>query len=130
MNSSQLPESLRTGVSSRPMATSQRPRRQPSVVALPDIDRRRDNRAPLQGKALLTVLDSQGLNRAHHILTRDVSFSGVSFLLRESLSVGQMCRIEVEGRLPAIHLCEVVRSRPVSNGRFEMAVQYRKTLGK
>jgi len=99
------------------------------VVALPSIDRRHDNRAPLQGRALLTVLDPAGPHRTHDILTRDVSFAGISFLLRESLSVGQACKIQIHGPgSAATHLCEVVRSRPLSNGRYEMAVQFRKAL--
>lgn len=127
MNSSHFSQTA-TGGTSRSPAPRRTPRR-PSVVALPTIDRRHDNRAPLQGKAVLTVLDAGGENRTHDILTRDASFAGISFLLRESLSVGQKCRIKLHGPdSNGSQLCEVVRSRLLSNGRYEMAVQFRKSL--
>lgn len=104
----------------------------PPVSLAPSPDRRRDSRKPLQSRAILTILQGPSIDAKHEVLTRDLSFSGVSFLLREELKVGEMCQIE----MPAVngnggaktHRCEVVRSRPVSNGKFEMAVQFRQTL--
>jgi hypothetical protein len=109
------------------MGRNGRPHRQPMVTALPEIDRRHDGRKPLQGKATLTVVDAAGIPTVHQIMTRDSSQSGLSFLLRESLGIGQVCRIDITGPgKPASHACEVIRSRPLSNGRYEMAVQFRK----
>ena len=102
----------------------------PKVVGRPtDRDRRRDMRKPMQHKAVLTVLEGPSAGSRHDILTRDLSFSGVSFLLREELAVGHTCTIAVNnGYKTETHLAEVTRTRPLSNGKFEMAVQFRKAV--
>jgi hypothetical protein len=93
-------------------------------------DRRNSLRGPVQTKARLTVVDGSGAGASHDIMTREQSLSGVSFLLRESLQVGQECRIEFEanGHPARKYMAEIVRSRPISNGRYEMALQFRKQL--
>jgi hypothetical protein len=111
---------------------SRRPQvdRPPVTLASPGLerDRRRETRRPLQAKATLTVLDGPAAESVHDVLMRDQSLSGVSFMLRVSLAVGQTCRIDMPGNGHGSYLCEVVRSRSVSNGRFEMAVQFRKPV--
>jgi hypothetical protein len=88
----------------------------------------------VQTKAKLTLLEGPAAGSVHDILTRDQSLSGISFLLRESLRVGEECQIQFEspGQGPVQggkkYLAEVTRSRPISGGRFEMAVQFRKQI--
>lgn len=93
-------------------------------------DRRHSLRGPVQSKAKVALLDGDKPGAKHDVLTRDASLSGISFLLRESWQVGQQCEIEFEanGHPARKFHAEVVRSRPISAGRFEMAVQFRKQV--
>ena len=99
------------------------------VVSLNPPDRRREFRRTLNSRAMVTVLDGPQQGSSFEVLTRDMSCSGVSFHLREPLSVGLTCRLDLPQTAGASsYLCEVIRSRPISNGRHEMALQYRKAV--
>ena len=84
-------------------------------------DRRNSLRGPATRRARLTVLLAAGAGAAHDVLTREQPSVGVSFMLHEGLTVGQRCEIQFE--TGPKRTGEVVRSRPISNGRWEMAVQ-------
>ena len=100
----------------------------PLLNPMPFHERRKDARKPAQNNAVLVVIDGPNAGAAYDVQTRDLSMGGSSFLLRDSLSVGQTCRIEVispAGKVSS-RICEVVRARLLSNGKHEMAVQFRK----
>jgi hypothetical protein len=86
-------------------------------------DRRRQPRRPLQESGRLEVVDGANAGSRYDITTRDLSLSGISFLLKEPLAVGQLCRVTYPGSQP--RLCEITRSRPLSSGKHEMAAQFR-----
>ena len=93
----------------------------------PRPDRRKDTRKPSLGEAKLRVKDPFGGQTEYEIQPRDGSLGGVAFLLKDLLTVGQFCEIEtfVNGRGRVSRKAEVVRSRQLTNGKYEMAVQYR-----
>jgi hypothetical protein len=91
-------------------------------------ERRRHPRRPLLTPATLTVVDGLNAGATYEVQTRDLSLSGLCFLLKESLAVGQACRITLPSE--GTHLCEVIRCRLLSNGKYEVGVQFRKLLGK
>ena len=97
----------------------------PEVGRVSLSDRRTSHRGPVQTKARLTVLDGPAAGATHEILARDGAMGGLAFLLRESLTVGQQCTVQL---LPGgkVQACEIVRARPISAGRYEMALQFRK----
>jgi hypothetical protein len=97
-----------------------------SAAITPRADRRNDFRKPVLHEASLKVLDGEHTGAEYAIQTRDTSLTGVTFLLKESLSVGQFCELSIpmSGRRVRRKV-EVIRSRPLSNGRYEMAVDFR-----
>ena len=108
---------------SMPAATPQPVRKEAARVTLSD--RRNSLRGPTQSKARLTVIDGPGAGATYDVLTREQPLVGISFMLHAALTVGQQCELAFDGR-PQRMRGEVVRCRPISNGRYEAAVQIRK----
>jgi c-di-GMP-binding flagellar brake protein YcgR len=98
----------------------------PATPIMLDRDRRGENRRAVQSKGTITVLDGPLAGTTHEVLTRDLSLSGISFLLRDPLAVGQNVKIDLQSPGDLVsYYCEVVRVREVTNGRHEIGVQFR-----
>lgn len=96
------------------------------AAILADRERRREHRRPAIVKAVLTILDGPTAGNTHEVLTRDLSHNGVSFLLKDGLAVGSTLKVVMQNGKTTSYVAEVIRSRPLSNGKHEMAVAFRK----
>lgn len=127
-----LPAGLAPVTSSRAQAT------QRAVLAAPtelDLRRKRKRRPLGAGQSLLTVLDGPRAGEEFESALRDFALQQTIFLLKSELRVGQ--RIEIDGpgapRDPLAStdpreagkpvVAEVVRSRLLSNGRWEIVAE-------
>jgi len=97
-----------------------------AAAILADRERRREHRRPAMVKATITVIDGLKAGDTHEVLTRDLSHSGVSFLLRDGLTVGSTLKVAMQNGKTTTYVAEVIRSRQLSNGKHEMAVTFRK----
>ena len=97
-----------------------------------DRDRRRERRGPVRRSAKVTVLSGLANGEQYEVITRDASTAGSSFFLRSPLPIGTRIRlVEIVDEKPHRSFeGEVVRSRPISNGRHEMNVKYDTRLDK
>jgi len=111
-------------MSSIPQTTPEnRPRIESGKPKLSYEERRRDTRQVALMKGELKVLDGSNVGKEMEISTRNLSMWGLCFLAKEELRVGQTCEIRLEGRGGKVF--EVVRSRLLSSGKWEIAVQAR-----
>lgn len=69
-------------------------------------------------------MDGPHAGQTHEALTRDLSLSGVCFLLPVALAVGYTCRMQIAGQAQ-VRTIEVMRQRQLSNGKYEIGAQYR-----
>lgn len=97
-----------------------------------DRDRRRERRGPVRREALVTVLSGIARDEQYLVTTRDASTAGSSFYLKSPLPLGTRVKVVemVDERPHRSFQGEVIRSRPISNGRHEMNVRYDLRLDK
>ncbi|MFT3784711.1 MAG: hypothetical protein QM770_00905 [Tepidisphaeraceae bacterium] len=90
--------------------------------------RRRRKRRPLAGQTIVSVLDGPRAGDEHETVARDFANDQTSFLLKAELRVGQRVELDSDrdGRATTV-LAEVIRSRLLSNGRWEIVVEVRRT---
>jgi hypothetical protein len=86
-------------------------------------ERRRDLRQVMLMKGMMRVLDGANAGSEAEISTRNLSCSGLCFLIKEELRVGQTCEIRLGNG--SCKTYEVVRSRVLSSGKWEIAVTRR-----
>jgi hypothetical protein len=93
-------------------------------------DRRREARATTEMKVTMTVLDGPGAGTTCELRTRDSSFTGVSFSTELPLSLGQNCQLLLEGgdRTFCRFVAMVIRSHMNSEGRYEVAMRFRRQI--
>ena len=96
-------------------------------------------RGPMRGarrtgprqRAVLELAGGERDGTQFDILTRDSAEGGYAFMLKEPLPIGQVCRLLLDAHSEntlgdgRVVDAEIVRSRAISNGRFEMAVKLR-----
>lgn len=87
-------------------------------------ERRNQARVPLQFNAQVTVLNGSNAGETFDVKTRDISLGGVCFLTKLQLTVGQTCTLQIYGQ-DEVQALEVVRSRQLSNGKYEIGAQRR-----
>src|SRR3954447_20746199 len=92
-------------------------------MKLSDSERRSETR---DTTPLKVTLHTTGATR--ELVTKDRSFSGISFVANESMSLGQDCQIVLENadRTFARFMARVVRSVSIDEKSFEIAVQFRR----
>lgn len=89
-------------------------------------DRRREVRQSTQLKVTLNTPGGQ----ARDVVTKDRSFSGISFITSEPLSLGHDCHVELENadQTFARFVAKVIRCRRMADNEYEIAVQFRRQI--
>lgn len=93
-------------------------------------ERRRERRNAAAIKVTMTVLNGPGAGQTRELVTRDSSYSGVSFTTDQPLSVGQSCQLFLQNPDLTIarFVAQVIRSRTNSEGNYEVAMRFKRQL--
>ena len=94
-------------------------------MKMSDADRRSESR---DTTPLKVTLYTAGATR--ELLTKDRSFSGISFIAAEPMALGQDCQVVLENgdQTFARFTARVVRSVSIDERTFEIAVQFRRQI--
>jgi hypothetical protein len=93
-------------------------------------ERRRERRDTAAVRVALTILDGPGAGTTQELTSRDSSYSGVSFTTDQPLSLGQHCQLFLENpdRTIARFVAQVIRSCTTSDGRYHVALRFRRQI--
>jgi hypothetical protein len=90
-------------------------------------DRRKRRRKPLAGQVVITCTDGPLMGQEFEAALRDFAGEQTSFLLKTELRVGWRVELDIlRNGQETMLLAEVIRSRLLSNGRWEIAIELRK----
>ena len=98
----------------------------PTNLKLTDPERRRESRESAQLKVTLTTPGGE----ARDVMTKDQSFSGISFVTTSPMGLGQDCHVTLENADKTFmrFVAKVIRCRPMEDGSFDVAVQFRRQI--
>lgn len=93
-------------------------------------DRRREQRSTTAVWVTMTILNGPGAGSTHQLVSRDSSFSGVSFTVDQPLSLGQRCTLFLQNpdQTIARFVAQVIRSRTTADGRCEVALRFQRQI--
>jgi hypothetical protein len=94
------------------------------------LDDRRDRKSrPGAGDAVVTVLDGLNAGDKFDTTLREMPSNEACFLIRDPIRVGQRVRVHMgnDPRHADHQTAEVTRSRMLSNGKWEIVIEYRQT---
>jgi hypothetical protein len=93
-------------------------------------DRRRELRNTTAVWVTMTILNGPGAGSTHQLVSRDSSFTGVSFTIDQPLTLGQSCTLYLQNpdQTIARFVAQVIRSRATGQGQYEVALRFQRQI--